>query len=464
MDAAPVVTRFAPSPTGELHLGNARTALFSLLLARRSAGRFVLRVEDSDAARTTPEHVAALERDLNWLGLEWDEGPGRSGANGPYRQSERGGIYAPLLEQLEREARAYPCFCSAADLELSRRAQLASGRPPRYAGTCAALDAGQRAARLAAGARATLRFRIPAGRTLRFDDLVHGPQQMDCAHLGDFVIRREDGTAAFFFANAVDDSLMQVTQVLRGEDHLANTPRQLLVLEALRLRAPRYGHLPLLTGADGTPLSKRNGALSVRELRAAGYAALAINNLLFRLGHSSGEHGSLALAAMAERFDPRHLQRASAQFDPVQLRHWQGLWVRTLSPAAALEWLGPFLPEDMPPARRASSVAALLPNIVAAREVADWLPVLVGGELQFDSEARAAASAAGAEFFRAMAAAVGEAPDLNALRKASGLKGAAFYMPLRAALTGRLHGPELAPLLRAMSPQLVRERLASWAR
>ena len=463
MNAATVVTRFAPSPTGELHLGNVRTALFNLLLARRTGGKFVLRVEDTDATRTSSEHVAALQRDLRWLGLDWDEGPGRGGAYGPYRQSERGGIYAPLLERLEREAVAYPCFCSAAELELSRRAQLAAGRPPRYAGTCAALDAGQRAARLAAGARATLRFRIPTARTLQFDDLVHGSQQVDCVHLGDFVVRREDGTPAFFFANAVDDSLMQVTQVLRGEDHLANTPRQLLVLEALGLRAPRYGHLPLLTGADGAPLSKRNGAQSVRELRAEGYGALAICNLLFRLGHSSGEHGALTIAEMAVHFDQRHLQRASAHFDPVQLRHWQGLWARGLAPEAALAWLAPFLPADMPAPQRAACVAALLPNIVAAGEIGAWLPVVLGGELQFESDASAAVRAAGVEFFRTIAAAVGDTPDLNALRAASGLKGAAFFAPLRAALTGRLHGPELAPLLKAMSPQLVRARLASWA-
>lgn len=462
MSAAAVVTRFAPSPTGELHLGNVRTALFSLLWARRAGGRFVLRVEDTDVARTTQEHMAALERDLMWLGLEWDEGPGRDGAHGPYRQSERGSLYAPLLARLEQEDGAYPCFCSSTELELSRRAQLAAGRPPRYAGTCAALDASERAARRAAGARATLRFRVPADRLLQFDDLVHGPQRVDCAHIGDFVIRREDGTPAFFFANAVDDSLMQVTHVLRGEDHLANTPRQLLVLEALSLRAPHYGHLPLLTGADGSPLSKRNGAQSVRELRTAGYGALAICNLLYRLGHASGEHGNLTLAEMAQYFDPGRLQRASAHFDPVQLRHWQGLWARSLAPAAALAWLDPFLPAEAPPARRAAFIAALLPNIVAASEITAWLPVVFGGALDFDDDASAAAQAAGSEFFRVAAAAVGAPPDLGALRAATGLKGAAFFTPLRAALTGRLHGPELAPLLKAMSPQLVRERLAHW--
>ena len=462
MNPVAVVTRFAPSPTGEMHLGNVRTALFNLLLARRSDGRFVLRIEDTDALRTTAAHVAALERDLKWLGLDWDEGPDRGGSHGPYRQSARGGIYEPLLARLEARDQAYPCFCSSAELELSRRAQLASGRPPRYAGTCAALDAGRRTARLASGARATLRFRIPAGRQLHFDDLVYGHQQVDCAHIGDFVVRREDGTPAFFFANAVDDSLMQVTQVLRGEDHLANTPRQLLVLEALELRAPRYGHLPLLTGADGTPLSKRNGALSVRELRDAGYGALAVCNLLFRLGHASGEHRQLTLAEMAAHFDAQRLQRASAHFDPVQLRHWQGLWVRSLTPQAAENWLAPFFPAAASPAQRAAAVTALLPNIVAAAELANWLPVVFGGELSWDPEARAAAAGAGADFFRA-AAAVPDVTELAALRAASDRQGAAFFAPLRAALTGRLHGPELAPLLKAMSPQLVRTRLADWS-
>ncbi len=382
----------------------------------------------------------------------------------PIGSLSAGHIYEPLLRRLEDEDRAYPCYCTHAELELSRRAQLAAGRPPRYAGTCAQLDAAARAGRAASGARAALRFRIPASRALQFDDLVHGHQQVDVALIGDFVIRRDDGTPAFFFANAVDDSLMQVTHLLRGEDHLANTSRQLLVLEALALRAPRYGHLPLLTGADGAPLSKRNGAQSVRELREAGYGALAICNQLFRLGHSCADNHSLTLAGMAERFDPAHLQRASAHFDPVQLRHWQGLWARSLSPPEAQSWLAPFMPVDVPPAQRAAVVAALLPNIVAAGELADWLPVVLGGELRWEPEARAAAEAAGGGFFSAVAAAVTDSPELASLRAVSGRKGADFFAPLRAALTGRLHGPELAPLLKAMPPALVRSRLAAWAR
>ena len=464
MNAASVVTRFAPSPTGEVHLGNVRTALFNLLLARRLGGRYVLRIEDTDAARTTEAHVVGLVSDLRWLGLDWDEGVGNGGPHGPYRQSERKHIYEPLLIRLRDEDRAYPCFCTNAELELSRRAQLAAGRPPRYAGTCAQLDAGARAARVAAGARAALRFRIPAGRVLQFEDLVHGPQHADGALIGDFVIRRDDGAPAFFFANAVDDSLMQVTHVLRGEDHLANTPRQLLVLEALGLSAPRYGHLPLLTGSDGVPLSKRNGAQSVRALRDAGFGALAICNQLFRLGHSCADNDSLTLEGMVARFDPARLQRASAHFDPVQLRHWQGLWARSLPAEAAQLWLAPFLPADAPAAQRAAAVAALLPNIVAAGEVAEWLPVVFGGELRWEPEARAAAEAAGTEFFRAVAAAVTDNTELAALRAVSGRKGAEFFAPLRAALTGRLHGPQLAPLLKAMSPALVHSRLAAWVR
>jgi glutamyl-tRNA synthetase len=321
---------------------------------------------------------------------------------------------------------------------------------------------------------------VPAARTLRFDDLVHGTQSFECLHIGDFVIRREDGTPAFFFANAIDDSLMQVTQVLRGDDHLANTPRQILVLEALGMRIPGYGHLPLLTGEDGTPLSKRNGARSLRELRESGYAPQAIVNHLFRLGHSGASSELLTLEAMAPQFNFAHLQRASAHFDMAQLRHWQGQWVHTLSPDAALAWLADRLPGDATEARRRAFIAAVLPNLVVAGDVAGWLPVVFGGDLQFDDAARAAISAAGADFFTRAAqtipagevGALAGAPDargvpaveLAALRAATGRKGAEFFAPLRAALTGRLHGPELAPLLRAMSVSLVRERLLAAVR
>jgi len=459
-----VVTRFAPSPSGELHLGNVRTALFNFLLTRERRGAFVLRVEDTDAARTQESFVAALLTDLAWLGLDWDAGPGRDEGRGPYRQSQRGALYARYFEQLESAQRAYPCFCTNLELELSRRAQLAAGRPPRYAGTCLELTMAERESRRARGLQSNLRFRVPSGGKVIFHDLVHGPQSFATDDIGDFIVRREDGTAAFFFCNAVDDALMHVSHVLRGEDHLSNTPRQLLLLTALGLPAPQYGHLSLLLGADGAPLSKRNGALSLRELRAIGYAPLAICNQLFRLGHSTSNNAVLSLDEMAAAFNLDALQRAPAHFDLTQLRHWQSEWVHSLSPAAVRDWLRPSLRTDVGAAQMEAFATAVLPNVVLASDALLWQQIVFDDPLSFDEAAVAAADAAGPEFFVAAAAAVSEPANLAALRDATGRKGAAFFMPLRAALTGRLHGPELAPLLRAMPVARIRARLLKFAR
>jgi glutamyl/glutaminyl-tRNA synthetase len=286
---------------------------------------------------------------------------------------------------------------------------------------------------------------------------------MQSDEIGDFIIRREDGTAAFFFCNAVDDALMGVTLVLRGDDHLTNTPRQLLLLKALAMTAPQYGHLGLLTGSDGAPLSKRNGALSARELRDQGYSPLAICNHLFRLGHSSPALGLLSLEEMAANFSAEHLQGSSAHFELSQLRHWQGDWARSLSAQAALAWLEPWLPASEPIARRAALVAAVRANVVVGEDVRSWCNVAFGGPLEFEADALAEAQAAGPDFFRAVAASVTDTADLKLMRTASGRAGAAFFRPLRAALTGRLHGPELVPLLELMGPGCTRARLLAMA-
>jgi nondiscriminating glutamyl-tRNA synthetase len=463
MNQDTVVTRFAPSPTGALHLGNARTALFNFLLARRHGGRFVLRIEDTDASRTQEAMVGALCADLAWLGLEWDEGPDRPGPHAPYRQSQRTAIYQQYFQRLESERLAYPCFCSNLELDLARRAQLAAGRPPRYAGTCRELTAGERAARLAGGRKPSLRFRVPAGQRIEFEDLVHGAQSYLSDDIGDFIIRREDGSAAFFFSNALDDALMGVTHVLRGEDHLSNTPRQRLLLQALELPPPRYGHVSLLVGEDGTPLSKRHGATGVRELRDAGYASQAVCNHLFRLGHSTPLNQMLSAAQMAAAFDLRHLQRAPAHFELSQLRHWQSEWVHGLTAGQARDWLRPILPPDLSPERADAFVAAVLPNIVLAEDARLWQQIIFGEALSYEEPALRTAREAGPEFFTAAANAISDRADIGALRSATGRKGAAFFMPLRAALTGRLHGPELAPLLAAMPAERVRARLMHFA-
>ncbi len=456
-----VVTRFAPSPTGSLHLGNARTAFFSWLWARRSGGRFILRIEDTDAERSRDEHRAALLDDLRWLGLDWDEGPDVGGPAAPYAQSERGAVYAELYARLERAGAAYPCYCTAEELELSRRLSRMAGQPPRYAGTCRALGSAERAQRERAGRRPTLRFAVPADAQVEFVDLVHGPQRFVAADIGDFIVRREDGTAAFFFCNAVDDSLMGVTHVLRGDDHLTNTPRQLLLLAALGLRAPAYGHVGLLVGADGAPLSKRHGSASVREFREHGYLGAALLNHLFRLGHAAdAEIGWLERDQMPAHFRPEHLGRASARFEESQLVHWQKEALARLPAEAFGRWLG----GDASP----EFIELVRHNVVLPADAAPWRAVLAAEPPALDVEAAQVVADAGAPFFAAAAAAYEEAgADLKALARAlaqrSGRKGAALYMPLRAALTGRTHGPELGPLLKLLTSESVRRRLARYA-
>lgn len=461
-------TRFAPSPTGELHLGNTRTALFNYLLARRAGGRFLLRIEDTDIERSRDEHTQALMADLRWLGIEWDAGPDREDSRGPYRQSQRGSRYAHFFRELESQGAVYPCFCTPLELEASRRAQLASGRPPRYAGTCRELSAQQRARRAGEGITPTSRFRVPPGRRIEFVDFVHGPQSFLSDDIGDFVVRRGDGTAAFFFSNAVDDADMGVTQVLRGEDHLTNTPRQLLVLAALGLPAPAYGHVSLIVGDDGSPLSKRHGATSVREYRERGYLPEAMNNHLFRLGHSSPEHGFLSLEEMTRAFQPSHLGRAPARFDTQQLNVWQKDAVHRLSTDRALAWLGDIVPAGLDPVSRGSFIAAVLPNIVLPEDARSWARIIFGSPPELEPGGEQWVTEAGRMYFSAAAsAAETSGNDLaaitGAVRAATGKKGAALYMPLRLALTGRAHGPELAPLLKAMPPGAARERLARFA-
>jgi glutamyl-tRNA synthetase len=462
------VTRFAPSPTGALHLGNARTALFNFLMARRLGGQFVLRIEDTDAERSTDEFLRQLLADLGWLGLNWDLPPGAE-VGGVVRQSHRGAIYAEYFARLEAEGHTYPCYCSAAELEVSRRAQLAAGRPPRYAGTCRELTTQERAERRARAIAPTQRFRVPPGRTVTFDDFVRGPQLFATDDIGDFIVRRADGGAQFFFCNAVDDALMGVTHVLRGEDHLTNTPRQILLLGAVQLRVPRYGHVSLIIGADGAPLSKRHGSVSVHDFRERGFLPQAIVNHLFRLGHTSDQEGWLALDEMPAHFRIDHLGRAPARFDETQLGHWQKEALARASTEEITRWLGPVLPVSADATRLRDFVELVRHNVVLPGDAKPWVGVLFGDLPPLAEEERRVLVDAGQEFFRVAVTAVDrhgtDLPALSAaLQSATGKKGAALYKPLRLALTGRVHGPELAPLLKLLPVETVRRRLESWSR
>ena len=464
MTTAAIKTRFAPSPSGLLHLGNARTALFSALLSRKVSGVLLLRIEDTDQERSQAQYIQGIEDDMNWLGLVWREGPGVGGAHAPYLQSQRGAIYRNYFDALEQQGLAYLCFCSERELDLTRKTQIASGQPPRYPGTCAHLGAEEVAVRLQAGAQPTLRFRVPVRRTVEFDDLVRGPQKFNSDDIGDFVIRRADGTPAFFFSNAIDDALMGVTHVLRGEDHLTNTPRQIMLLDALRLRVPYYGHISMIVGADGAPLSKRHGSRSIRELRQTGYLPGAITNYMARLGHYYQNNAFMDLDALALEFDIRNLGRAPAHYDTTHLLHWQREALMRADADTLWQWMGADVHALVPAAQQAAFVAAVRANVIFPEHALRWARALYVDPLVLSPEACGAVEEAGSVFFcHALAALERYGNDykalVNRIKQDTGVKGKALFHPLRAAFTGELDGPEMTQLVALLTVERMRLRL-----
>ena len=280
--------RFAPSPTGLLHQGNVRTALFNFLFARRQGGKLILRIEDTDQERSQENFEAAILQDLKWLGLNYDEGPDAGGAVGPYRQSERLEIYKQHLEKLKDQAQIYCCYCSHDDLEAERRRAMATGKPYRYSGKCRELSEADRQSKIDDGVAPTWRFKVERD-IVKFNDLVYGEKIFDTLTIGDFVIARSNELPLYLFACAIDDCLMGVTHVIRGEDGMSNTPRQILIQRALGFEPPQFAHLPLILGPDHTLLSKRNGSTSVGELKAKGYLPGALLNYLALLGWAPPE-------------------------------------------------------------------------------------------------------------------------------------------------------------------------------
>jgi len=458
-----VKTRFAPSPTGLIHFGNVRTALFNVLLAKKMGGHFLLRIEDTDFERSREEYIQALQDDLRWLGLDWQEGEEIGGAAAPYRQSQRTAAYETYLTQLREQGRVYPCFCSAVELEVSRKVQAASGKPPRYSGKCAHLKADEAAQKQADGLPYTLRFGMPKSTTLDFEDVVRGSLKFPAEDIGDFIIRRSDGSFAFFFVNAVDDALMGVTHVLRGEDHLTNTPRQIALLEALGLPVPTYGHISLIVDEHGAPLSKRSGSLSVQELREMGYFPHAVNNYLARLGHHFVETHLMDLEALSQAFDQSHLGRAPARYDRSQLDYWQAQAVQQADVASLLPWLAPSLKGFVPDAEREAFAQAVRGNIVFPHDARLWAEAVYADALPLSDDARAVLEATTSDLFRAAVAALSEDMDFKAftqrVKQASGASGKALFLPLRAALTGQTYGPEMPALFSLMGYARARHRL-----
>jgi nondiscriminating glutamyl-tRNA synthetase len=468
MALRPFKTRFAPSPTGLLHLGNIRTALFNYLLARQAGGTFLLRLEDTDAMRGHEKFARALEEDLHWLGLDWNEGPEAGGSRGPYAQSERGHIYKEYFSALESSGLAYPCFCSEHELAIARKTAIAAGRPPRYSGKCRALSRADAEARFGRGEPATLRFRVEEGRTIEFDDKVRERQTFNTDDIGDFVIRRSDGTPAFFFCNAIDDAVMGVTLVVRGEDHLTNTPRQILLLQALGLPLPDYAHIALVVGADAAPLSKRTGSRSVQELREAGFLPGAIHNYLARLGHTYEDNRFMTPEELAASFSLFRLHRAPARYDETHLVHWQHEALLHQSAGEVASWMGDPVNALVPANQREAFVAAVRANVTFPADALHWAQIVFSDTLTISHPAHEAITAAGEEFFDVARRAL-EKHGTNfkavseMLRQTLSITGKSLFQPLRAALTGELDGPEMAKLLPLIGVERARERVSRFA-
>lgn len=458
-------TRFAPSPTGHIHLGNARTALFNFLLAHSQAGCFLLRIEDSDATRSLLTLAKELEEDLIWLGLAWQEGPGQEKGLGPYYQSERQAIYTLYYEQLVSMHCAYPCFCSEAELLMMRKRQLALGKPPRYNGQCRNLTPEQVADKKAEGRLASLRFHVLPKQAIRFDDLVKGEQVFASDDIGDFVIQRSDGSAAFFFCNAIDDALMKVTHVLRGEDHLTNTPRQILLLQALGLPIPAYGHMALIVGEDGAPLSKRHGSFSIKSLREAGYLPEALQNYLARLGHTYTHPNFLDTRALADQFSLSRLGKSPARYDETQLLYWQKQALLQLSPDRLADWLNAKIQDCVPAAVKPEFIKLMRSTICFPEEAAAWAAVLFADPaLSFNKEVKDFLQKVEPIYWQTVLTLLEENPSdfkvlIKQLQERLKLKGKALFAPLRLALTGRHDGPELAKLFNLLGYEKIRERI-----
>jgi nondiscriminating glutamyl-tRNA synthetase len=473
-----VRVRFAPSPTGDLHLGNVRTALYNWFYARHTKGTLILRVEDTDKVRSTEESCEELMDIMTWLGLKWDEGPRVGGPYAPYKQSERTAIYEEHLEILKSKNMVYPCYCTEEELELERKRQLGRGHMPKYGGKCKKLTLEERKKLDSEGKTSVLRFIVPSGEILVQDE-VRGEVRFPDDQLGDFVLTRSDKSPTYNFTVVVDDALMKVTHVIRGEDHLSNTPKQILLYNALGYQPPKFAHLSIIKGADGQKLSKRHGETSVESYKAKGYLPEAFLNYLALLGWAPKSGEILSLDQMAAEFDLTHVGKSGAIFDPVKL-HWMGQ-----------QYVAKMTLEDL--------TRALLPYLAdvqyvtreEARMKFDWLKGVVdtvrtslgcfsdivketfyffSDELSFSPD-QTEEMKGQKQLMEAYMTAFTQIDEFDGdsflkavkeIGKKMNLKGKALYHPLRLAMTGREDGPELVKVAPLLGKNKVIERLAIW--
>lgn len=470
--------RFAPSPTGFLHIGGARTALYNWLFARKHGGTFLLRIEDTDELRSTDEATSQIFEGLRWLGLVWDEGPQVGGGHGPYFQMERTerGIYREYADRLLAEGKAYLCYCTPEELAARRQQALAEGRRPGYDGRCRGLSEAQRRAAEAEGRRPSVRFRVEDGPSVLVEDVVRGTVRFERSELDDFVIQKSSGGPAFLFANVVDDHLMEITHVIRGEDHLSNTPRQILLYEALGWDPPVFAHLSLLYGPDGKKLSKRHGAVAVSEYERQGYLPEAMVNYLALLGWSTADSQQLfsGVEEIIEKFELERVSKNPAVFDVEKLRWVNEQYIRRLDRPGLLERARPFLRaagfswED--DGWAADVLWALRERVSTLGDLPEASAYFFRNEIEYDQKAwekvmtkegvpsileRLRGVLAGCTDFSVE----GVERAVRGLIAELGVKGGVVIHPLRVAVTGRSVGPGVFECVSLVGKERALERI-----
>jgi len=480
--SALVRVRFAPAPTGSLHVGGARTALFNYLFARGQNGTFVLRSEDTDLTRSSVESERVIEDDLHWLGLDWDEGVNRGGQYGPYRQTERRDRYGLNAARLLETGAAYPCYCTPEELEADRAAAEARGEAPKYSGRCRELTEAERRGFEREGRKAAIRFRMPE-RDVYVEDLVRGSVHFPAGSIGDFVIVKSDGNAAYNFAAVVDDSEMAITHVIRGDEHLPNTPRQVSLYEALELPLPLFAHVSMILAPDHQKLSKRHGATALSEYREQGFLAPALVNYLALLGWSPGDDREFfALDDLARAFSIDRVSKSPAVFDHAKLRWFNAHYLRAmpLEERASLfaDWAArdPHIaqaPELSDPQWRARLATAIGDHVETLSDVAPAVDELLRDDVTLGDSARDVLREAPARSLLTDLASVARSSNadefagatsrdgLNELGRRHGVKGKALFQPIRLAVTGSEHGIELPLLLPLLGPARVASRIGS---
>ncbi|MUG48023.1 glutamate--tRNA ligase [Paenibacillus sp. FSL W8-0186] len=481
-----VRVRYAPSPTGHLHIGNARTALFNYLFARHHGGKMIIRIEDTDVKR----NVAGGEENqltyLKWLGIDWDESVDVGGDYGPYRQTERLDIYRKYWEELLDKGLAYRCYCTEEELEQEREEQMARGETPRYSGKHRDLTPEQCAAYEAEGRQASIRFRVPEGRTYTFHDLVKGEITFQSETSGDFVIVKKDGIPTYNFAVVLDDHLMNITHVLRGEDHVSNTPRQLMIYEAFGWEPPVFGHMTLIVGENHKKLSKRDESVIqfIEQYDDLGYLPEAMFNFITLLGWSpEGEEEIFSKEELISIFDAKRLSRSPAVFDTNKLAHLNNHYIKNAEPERIAKLAIPHLqkasrlPAELTPEQEAwaqALVALYQEQMTAASDIVELSDLFFRTHLELDAEAAAVLSGEQVpEVLSAFLAKVEALADYTAeniaalikeVQKETGHKGKNLFMPIRVALTGQTHGRDLNQTIYLLGQDRTIDRLKAQIR